>query len=189
MPFDREAAERAVHELLTALGHPPSADAELERTAERVVGALHDDLLSGYGVDVVALIERGSSGRAPNQRQDIVWVRGLATACVCPHHLTPAWGSADVAYAPGARLLGLGTIAKLVDAYARRLTFQEAIGDSVTAALMELAGAEGAFCRLRLSHGCLCARGPRQAHAEVETISARGSLGSLADGALAPEPA
>ncbi|HEX9621042.1 MAG TPA: GTP cyclohydrolase I [Polyangiaceae bacterium] len=187
MSFDREAAERAVHDLLTALGHPPSGNAELDRTAERVVAALHEDLLSGHGVDALSLIEHGSSERPPRDERDVVWVRGLTTACVCPHHLTPAWGSADVAYAPGARLLGLGTIAELVDAYARRLTFQEAIGDSVTAALMQFARAEGAFCRLRLRHGCLCARGARQAHAEVETISARGTLAYLADGQNAPE--
>jgi GTP cyclohydrolase I len=73
-------------------------------------------------------------------------------------------------------LLGLGTIARLVDAFARRLTLQEQIGASVTQALCEAAGARGAFCQLSLVHGCLSARGSHRERASVTTISRRGDM-------------
>ncbi|HEY5958394.1 MAG TPA: GTP cyclohydrolase I, partial [Polyangiaceae bacterium] len=80
------------------------------------------------------------------------------------------------AYLPGARVLGLGTMAQLVNAYSRRLTLQEGIGPDVTGALMQLAGARGAYCALRLEHACLRLRGARQACAVVDTVHTEGLL-------------
>ena len=135
--------------------------------------------MAGYGVDVKALIEGGSSpllARQESDRHGIVVVRGVAIAAVCPHHLLPALGHATVAYRPGKQLLGLGVIAHLVDAYARRLTMQEAIGERVVEALLEIAGARGAYCALDLTHSCLSARGARQGAAVVRTVATGGDL-------------
>jgi GTP cyclohydrolase I len=88
--------------------------------------------------------------------------------------LLPALGVAQVVYLPGRLLLGIGTITALVDAYARRLTLQEAIGQSVVSALVEHAGARGAYCELELEHSCLRARGERQAGALVRTSARAG---------------
>jgi GTP cyclohydrolase I len=63
-----------------------------------------------------------------------------------------------------------------VDAYARRLTLQETIGDRVAAALVEHAGARGAACELTLAHSCMNARGGRAVDATVRTLSLAGSL-------------
>jgi GTP cyclohydrolase I len=82
----------------------------------------------------------------------------------------PALGSAIVAYLPGSHWLGLGTVARLVDAYARRLTLQEQIGENVIRALLERAGARGAYCELTLRHSCLSARGKQRARASVTTV-------------------
>jgi GTP cyclohydrolase I len=95
---------------------------------------------------------------------------------VCPHHLLPALGVAHVVYLPGASLLGIGTITALVDAFARRLTLQEAIGENVVTALMQHAGARGAYCELSLEHSCLRARGERQAEALVRSSARAGTL-------------
>jgi GTP cyclohydrolase I len=88
----------------------------------------------------------------------------------------PARGTATVLYLPGARLAGLGTLSRLVDAYAHRLTFQETITASVARALVQHLGARGAACRLALVHGCLASRGERQDQGVVETIAFAGSL-------------
>jgi len=172
-PIDRPAAARAIADFLRALGHDPKSDPELETTPERVVDAYADELLSGYGVDLELLLKEGS---APTRAPGIVVVQDIALATVCPHHLLPSLGHATVAYRPGARVLGLGTIAKLVDACARRLTLQEQIGEQVVDALVKHGGAEGAFCQITLRHGCLSARGSRQAEATVRTRAAAGSL-------------
>jgi GTP cyclohydrolase I len=175
MSVDRAAARRAIADFLRALGHDPSADAELEKTPERVVAAFADELLSGYAVDLDALLRDGASP-APAAAAGVVAVKGIALSTVCPHHLLPALGHADVAYAPGATVLGLGTVARLVDAFARRLTLQEGIGHHVVETLMTRAGARGAYCRIELTHGCLSARGACQANARAVTVSSAGSL-------------
>ncbi len=174
MAIDRAAAERAVESLLSALGHDAVDNPELVGTAARAVEALADDLLRGHQVDVARLLSAGELlAEAP---PGIVVVKDVSVASVCPHHLLPAHGRATLAYLPGQRLLGIGTLAELVDALARRLTLQESIGQNVVAALMEHGGARGAFCRLSLVHTCLCARGPRQAAAVVHSTAAAGAL-------------
>ncbi len=176
MPVDRTAAARAIADFLRALGHAPGSDPELAETPERVADAFGTELLSGYSVDVPGLLEAGSMPADGAAQHGIVVVRDVSIAAVCPHHLLPSVGSATVAYRPGARLLGLGTLASLVDACARRLILQEQIGKDVVLALIEHAGASGAYCRVSLAHGCLTARGERQTHATVQTTAIGGDL-------------
>jgi GTP cyclohydrolase I len=181
MPADRAAAERAIRAFLTALGHDPDTTPELGNTPALVTEAFEKELLAGYAVDVPALLHAESGPLAKNGPHGVVIVRGLSVATVCPHHLLPAMGHASVAYLPGPRLVGIGTIARLVDAYARRLTLQEAIGDHVVNALVDHAGARGAECRLELRHACLAARGARQSDATVVTVARAGeAVGAIA---------
>ena len=177
MAVDREGARVALGAFLRALGHDPTDQPELADTPARVTDAFADELLAGYDVDVGDLIVDGSEPilEGPD-RPGLVVVRDLGVASVCPHHLTTSLGWAAVGYLPGARLLGLGTLAKLVEALSRRLTFQEAIGARVVEALMGHGQARGAFCRLAMTHGCLCARGARQPGATVHTSATAGAL-------------
>lgn len=175
MAIDRAAAERAVEALLQALGHDPQKDPELAETPARVADALANDLLAGEGVDVRMLFEAGPAADGA-RATGLVVVRDIAVATLCPHHLLPALGTAIVAYLPGRRLFGLGTIARLVDATARRLTLQEQIGQNVVQALIEHGGARGAYCRLALVHSCLSARGARQSAASVHTVAVAGEF-------------
>src|SRR5262249_11703207 len=105
-----------------------------------------------------------------------VVVDDLAVVTVCPHHLLVAEGRATVAYVPGKRVVGFGTLARLVDVYSRRLTLQESIAPAIADALVEHAGARGVCVRLVLNHACLRARGPVQSNARAISICARGSL-------------
>lgn len=173
MSFDRPGAERAIAAFLSALGHDPRSP-DLEGTPARVVDAFRNELLSGYEVDVPALLSAESSTVAGGGESGLVAVRGIRVATVCPHHLLVGTGRADVYYLPGRALVGIGTVARVVDAYSRRLTLQETIGDSVVRALVDHAGARGAVCRLSFHHTCLMARGARQADAEVVTVSRLG---------------
>lgn len=174
MPVDRAKAQKAVSELLEALGHDPEKNPELLQTPALVIEAFEREWLSGTTVDVATLLTRGQS--EPPERAAIVVISGISLATLCPHHLLPAEGSAIVAYLPGKVLLGLGTIARLVDAFARRLTLQEQIGENVVKALMDHAGAKAAFCKLELRHACLRLRGPRQTEALVSTTHSLGEF-------------
>jgi len=106
----------------------------------------------------------------------LVGLSGIAVSTVCPHHLLLSNGMARVVYRPGARLFGLGTITAVVNAFARRLSLQETLGENVVHALVEHGGARGAYCEVRLVHGCLVARGSRQSSAELVTTARRGEI-------------
>jgi GTP cyclohydrolase I len=176
MATDRDAATRAVRDLLGALGYDVDADPALRDTPARVVDAWLSELLSGRDVDLEALLQAGAVPDTAATPGGVVLVRDIDVATLCPHHLLPAHGTATVAYLPGTLLLGLGTIAHLVNACARRLSLQERVGEMVVQALLQFAGARGAFCRLSLWHSCLALRGARQAHATVRTIATGGEL-------------
>jgi GTP cyclohydrolase I len=180
MSVDRVAAARAIGDFLKALGFDPAHDPDLTDTPERVTEAFTEDLLRGHGVDVRELLRKGSCEAPPAAKSGPVAVTGIAIATTCPHHLMPALGRANVVYLPGTLLLGIGTLTALVDAFARRLTLQEAIGQNVVSALIDHAGARGAYCELELEHGCLRARGERQASAVVRSSARAGEFSGTA---------
>ena len=177
--MDRRAAARAIEDFLRALGHAP--EGELAGTGERVADAWADDLLEGESIDAAAVLREGSLG-VVQSGMDLVTVRDVAVTTVCPHHLLPAFGMATIVYWPSGRVAGIGTLARVVDVVARRLTLQEQIGRTVVDLLCSELGARGAHCKLSLTHTCLVSRGERKTSAIVETLAFGGEFASDADG-------
>lgn len=172
---DRERAARAIVDFLRALGHEPTG--EFEGTGERVAEAWAEDLVRGASIDPAALLREGSIEAHEREGQRaVIIVRDLAVATMCPHHLLPAYGTGLIAYLPGPKIAGIGVIAQVLDAFARRLTLQETIGEEVTGVLVRELGARGALCKLALTHMCLVARGERKTGAVVETLAVAGSF-------------
>ena len=168
--INREQAQEAIRTFLSALGY----EGELVAQApERVTAAFADELLVGRDQNVALLIEEGSEVAS---NSEVVLLTDIAVVTVCPHHLMVARGVADLAYLPGKKVLGLGTLCRVIEAETKRLTLQEEIAPNVVDALMTHAGARGAYLRLRLDHACLQARGPVQTHAQAITWAARGEL-------------
>ena len=170
--LDRKAAARAIDDFLRALGHEITGD--LEGTGQRVADAWADDLLEGESMDAAALLRDGSIPWAGDG--GLVVIRDLAVTTCCPHHLLPAHGTGLVAYLPGDRVAGIGTIAHVLDALAHRLTLQERIGSELVALCVGELGARGALCKLSLTHTCLIARGERKSGAQVDTLAVAGSF-------------
>ena len=108
-------------------------------------------------------------------KPSVVAVRDIAITTTCPHHLVPAIGRATVAFKATNKVIGLGTVAALVDAHARRLALQENIGEAVVEDLASALAPEWVACRLVLAHGCMIARGERAHGSTVETIAGRGN--------------
>ncbi len=167
--MDRLRAARAIDEFLRALGRTPEREPELVGTGERVADA-YADLCAGYDVDVDALMHENLI----QQKGDVVLLDGIATTTMCPHHLMPAIGTATVAYAPSDKILGVGAIARLVDAFSRRLTLQEKIGDDVTRVLHKHLSPAWVCCRISMQHSCMSARGERRHGARLVTFSVVG---------------
>jgi GTP cyclohydrolase I len=168
--MDREAAARAIDAFLRALGRDPEREPELVGTPARVAAAYADELIAGYAVDIDALLAQTVFAG----RSDLVIIRAVPLATTCPHHLMPAIGVATVAFAPEEHLVGVGTVARVLDAFARRLTLQEDIGERTVAAIQKHLAPRWTACRITLSHACMTARGERTHGAEVETLALAG---------------
>lgn len=169
---DLARAARAVDEFLDALGIDRSADPELARTGERVAEAFAHDLLAGYALDPVSIL----SDRMPYQGSGMVVVSAIQTVIMCPHHLLPALGHVHVGYMPTSEVVGLGSIARLVQCFGSRLVLQETLAQQVADALVNVLGARGAGCVAQLSPTCLTARGERKHGAEVVTVATAGQF-------------
>jgi GTP cyclohydrolase IA len=172
MPVDRAAAANAIATFLRAIGRDPGAEAELADTGERVADAFLHDLCQGYAIDTRA---RLASSVLAGSGSVIVAVRDIPVVTTCPHHLMPAMGKATVAFQSAGRVVGIGALAGLVDAHARRLTLQETIGERVVDDIVAALAPSWAGCRLILSHACMIARGERAIGASVETVALRGA--------------
>jgi GTP cyclohydrolase IA len=170
---DRRKAAQAIEEFLRALGH--EIEGNLEGTGERVTDAWADDLLQGEAVDAAALLRAGVI-EASRYERGLVVVRDLAVTTMCPHHLLPGFGSGLVAYLPGTRIAGIGTLGHVLDALSRRLTLQERIGGQLVELLVSELGARGALCKLSLTHTCFVARGERKVGSVVETLAVAGTF-------------
>ncbi len=169
-PPNRIAAARAIEEFLRAMGHEP--EGELADTGRLVAEAWCDDLLAGYDEDAAhALLD----GALPTSSQDAVLVRSIDAAMMCPHHLLPSHGVADVLYLPGGKVVGFGALARVVRAHTRRLVLQEEAGRRIADTLVDALGARGALVRLRMLHTCFAIRGSAQPSARVETIALAGT--------------
>lgn len=173
---DLDRAARAIESFLDALGVPVSSDPELSGTGRRVAEAFANDLLEGYALDPAAILAEATSSSAAG----LVVVTGIATTAVCPHHLLPASGVVHVGYLPGAKVVGLGAIARLVDCFARRLILQEDLGQRVADALVEHLGARGAGAVVDLIPTCMTARGGRRHGSRAVTTAWSGVMASEA---------
>ncbi|HJU26865.1 MAG TPA: GTP cyclohydrolase I, partial [Rhodanobacteraceae bacterium] len=117
----REEAEAAVRTLLRWAGDDPSREGLVD-TPARVVRA-YEEFFAGYEIDPVALLER--TFEETDGYDEIVLLRDIRLESHCEHHMVPIIGRAHVAYLPHHRVVGISKLARVVDAYARRLQIQE----------------------------------------------------------------
>lgn len=173
--MDDAKVKVAVEQLLEALGEDPTREG-LADTPERVA-SLFSELYRGVGIDPVTVLESARAlAESDDQFGDLVALRGIQFSSVCEHHLLPFRGTADVAYVPGARIVGLGVLADVVSLAAARPQMQERLGDMVADALVRSGVASGALVVIRAEHGCVQHRGPRLAESETVTMASAGSL-------------
>ncbi|MDH6179825.1 GTP cyclohydrolase I [Microbacteriaceae bacterium SG_E_30_P1] len=173
MAVDSERIEAAVAELLQAIGEDATRPG-LEQTPRRVAEA-YAEFFSGVGVDAAALLA-SDMDLAADERGELVLLRDVAFRSVCEHHLLPFVGVAHVAYVPADRVVGLGSIARVVETVASRPQVQERVGEQIADALADGLGAEGVLVVLDATHACVTTRGPRQSGSSTVTVASRGVL-------------
>jgi len=167
------AAEKGVRLLILALGYNPDSDT-LRDTPCRVVRA-YEEMTAGTNLDPTRHLKRTFPAEGTDH-DEVIAVAGIDYVAVCEHHLLPFPGTAAVGYkpSPGAPVVGLSKLARLVEEYAQRLTMQERITRQVTDALDTHLETEGAACVLRSHHMCMGIRGVRKPSAEMVTSSMTG---------------
>ena len=183
MAIDRAAAANAIETFLRAIGRDPATEPDLVGTGARVADAYVDELCAGYIVDTRALLASSAIAIATTgvgEGGGLVIVRDVAITTMCPHHLLPASGTATIAMQTRKQMVGLGTLASLLEAHARRLTLQERIGEAVVADITEVLEPEWVACRLVLVHMCMVARGERSVGSRVETLAVRAASNDAA---------
>jgi GTP cyclohydrolase IA len=164
---DLAAAERAVTDLLVALGRDPR-DEHLADTPRRVARAFAE-LLSPREFSLTTF---------PNEERydELVLARGIPVQSLCQHHLLPFRGVAHVGYLPGERILGLSKLARVVELFARDLQVQERLTTQVADWLQRQLAPKGVGVVIEAEHLCMSLRGVRAGGARTVTSALRGLL-------------
>jgi len=174
--YDAERAERAVRELLLAVGEDPERDG-LRDTPARVARA-YAEIFAGLYVDprevLTTTFDLG--------HEEMILVKDIEVYSTCEHHLVPFHGVAHVAYIPGpdGRVTGLSKIARLVDLFARRPQVQERLTAQIADAIMEVLKPGGALVVVECEHLCMSMRGVRKPGSRTVTSAVRGQLRNAA---------
>lgn len=170
--FDQARAERAVTELLLALGEDVSREG-LRDTPARVARALKENFEGLWQDPRDVLTTTFDIGH-----KELVIVRDIEVFSHCEHHLTPFHGVAHIGYIPGesGRITGLSKLARLVDLFARRPQVQERLTSQIADALVEILEAAGVIVIIDCEHLCMSMRGVRKTQALTTTSAVRGQL-------------
>jgi GTP cyclohydrolase IA len=168
--IDLPRIERAVHEILLAIGEDPDRDG-LRETPARVARA-YAEQFAGLGQqpeDVLTTVFDAD-------HDEMVLVRDIEMYSTCEHHLTPFFGFAHVGYIPNEKgqITGLSKLARLVDVYARRPQVQERMTSQVADALMDVLEPRGVIVVIEAEHLCMSMRGVRKPGAKTVTSAVRG---------------
>lgn len=164
---DLDAAARAVHDLLVALGEDPDS-AHLRATPRRVAAA-YEEMLSAQPFDLTTF---------PNEEgyDELVIVRDITFSSLCEHHLLPFVGVAHVAYLPRHHILGLSKLARVVELHSRRLQVQERMTHQIAEWLQHELAPKAVGVIVEAEHMCMRLRGARSAGTTTTTSSLRGAL-------------
>lgn len=169
LPTGAQKAIDGVTSILYWLGEDPHR-AGLQETPERVLKALYE-LTTGYAANVPQLFKT-----FPDTSDEMVVVTGIRVVSLCEHHLLPFTGSAVVGYVPDGQVVGLSKLARVVDAFARRLQVQERLTAQVADAIVEHLAPLGVGVVMKCRHSCMGIRGVNQDNAVMTTSALRGVM-------------
>jgi GTP cyclohydrolase I len=168
--FDHERVEKAVRELLIAIGEDPDRDGlrdtpgRVARSYAEIFAGLHDDPARYLSTTFEA------------DHDEMVMERDITMYSVCEHHLLPWIGRAHVAYIPNddGRVIGLSKLARLVDSYAKRPQVQERLTSQIADELTRSLLPKGVMVVIEAEHLCMTMRGVRKPGSTTVTSAVRG---------------
>ncbi|KIQ96195.1 GTP cyclohydrolase I FolE [Lysobacter sp. A03] len=151
----REEAEAAVRTLLSWAGDDPAREGLID-TPKRVAKA-YADWFSGYAIDPDEYLARTFEEVAGYD--ELIVLRDIRFESHCEHHMAPIIGRAHVGYLPDGKVVGISKLARVVDAYARRLQVQEKMTAQIADCIQRVLQPRGVGVVIEASHGCMTTRG------------------------------
>ncbi|WP_221205898.1 MULTISPECIES: GTP cyclohydrolase I FolE [Limibacillus] len=146
---------KAVETLIRWAGEDPSREG-LKGTPDRVARA-YEEFFSGYDTDPVQLLQR--TFEEIDGYDEMVLLRDIRFESHCEHHLAPIIGKAHVAYMPDRRVVGISKLARVVEAYAKRMQIQEKMTAQIANTIQEVLQPKGVAVVIEAAHQCMTTRG------------------------------
>ena len=168
MSVDIERAERAITELLIAIGEDPNREG-LADTPKRVA-RMYEEVAAGFDLDAAEAL----SMQFDESHKEMVLMRDMPFYSLCEHHLLPFFGTAHIAYIPDGKIVGISKLARTVDAFSKRLQVQERLTSQIADAIMEAVRPEGVAVVIHAEHLCMAMRGVRKPGTSIMTSALRG---------------
>jgi GTP cyclohydrolase I len=165
---DLKRIEKAVREILAAVGEDPDREGLLETPAR--VARMYAEMFSGLKQDARQHLKKVFT----EQYDEVVLVRDITFCSMCEHHLLPFIGKAHIAYAPKGKVLGLSKLARLVEVIARRPQVQERMTEEIANLLVEELDAKGVAVVVEASHSCMTIRGVKKPGSMCLTSAMKG---------------
>ncbi len=170
-------AEAAIRVLLRWAGDDPEREG-LRDTPKRVARA-YGEWVSGYRTDPVAVLERTFA--EVEGYDEIVLLRDIRMESTCEHHMAPIIGRAHVAYLPHRRVVGISKLARVVEAYAKRLQIQEKLTAQIANTINEVLQPRGVAVVIEAAHQCMTTRGVHKHGVTMTTSRMLGAFRNDAD--------
>jgi len=168
--IDLERIERAVRELLVAIGEDPDRET-LVGTPGRVA-RMYAEVLAGLAVEPGEYLRVGFE----EGHQEMVILRDIPFYSLCEHHLLPFHGRAHVGYIPDGRVVGLSKLARVVEAYSKRPQIQERLTSQIADCVMDGLSPDGVAVVIEAEHLCMTMRGVKTPGSVVITSATRGTF-------------
>jgi GTP cyclohydrolase I len=170
--LDRARIEKAVREILYAIGEDPDRDGLVDTPGR--VARMYEEIFSGLGEnpgDHLKVVFEAN-------HDEMVMVRDIPVYSMCEHHLVPWFGRAHVAYIPNddGRITGLSKLARLVDGFSRRPQVQERLTTQVADCIEQVLAPRGVLVVVEAEHLCMSMRGVRKPGAITVTSAVRGLM-------------
>lgn len=156
---DKEKVEKAVYNLIEALGEDPKRDG-LKDTPRRIAD-MYEELLAAPEFNYTTFEEE--------KYKDIVLLKDIEFSSTCEHHLLPFYGLAHIAYIPNGKIIGISKLARIVEKYAKRLQVQERMMEEIVEDIQKHLNTKDVAVCIEAKHLCLIARGVKKINAVTIT--------------------